>query len=197
MSLMSIVQPAAAGAIAIAAMAAAAVPQASAQEPNSVQAGPVQAVAGAGQQITLTMGKGGLFQTSAPFAKISVSDDKIVEVTPQSDRELVFNPKGIGSTNVFVFDDKNKLIARLDVNVVPKPVRLQEVREEPYGEMVRVYGRIYDAKGLLNKPATYQCSQRDCELAGETLNARPSPASTQTANPKEVAAPDNGPPPQE
>jgi pilus assembly protein CpaC len=114
------VQPAAAGAIAIAAMSVVAIPEALAQEPNSVQSSPVQAVTGSGQQITLTMGKGGLFQTSAPYAKISVSDEKIVEVTPQSDREFVFNPKGIGSTNVFVFDEKNRLIARLDINVLAK-----------------------------------------------------------------------------
>jgi pilus assembly protein CpaC len=92
--------------------------EASAQVPNNVQSGPVHAVTGSVQRITLTMGKGGLFQTSAPYAKISVSDEKIVEVTPQSDREFVFNPRGIGSTNVFVFDKKDTLIASLHINVV-------------------------------------------------------------------------------
>ena len=107
MKMKSIVRPAAAGAIAIAAMSVVAIPEALAQEPNSVQSGPVQAVTGSVQQIILTMGKGELFKTSAPFTKLSVADDKIVEVTPQSDREFIFNPKGIGSTNVFVFDGKN------------------------------------------------------------------------------------------
>ena len=94
MKMKSIVRPAAAGAIAIAAMSVVAIPEALAQEP-SVQSGPVQAVTGSVQQIILTMGKGELFKTSAPFTKLSVADDKIVEVTPQSDREFIFNPKGI------------------------------------------------------------------------------------------------------
>ena len=104
----------AAATAAMAAMAAIAFGEALAQEP----AKPVRAVAGAAEQINLVMGKGGLYETSAPFAKISVADEKVVDVTPQSDREFVFTPKAIGATNVFVFSDKNKLIARLDVNVV-------------------------------------------------------------------------------
>jgi pilus assembly protein CpaC len=177
MNLTSVVQPAAAGAIAIAAMSVVAIPEALAQEPNSVQSSPVQAVTGSGQQITLTMGKGGLFQTSAPYAKISVSDEKIVEVTPQSDREFVFNPKGIGSTNVFVFDEKNRLIARLDINVVGKIVRTQEVREEEASGNVRVY------RGSLAKPALYQCNHTNCENAGEASNAL-GPTGTATTSPK-------------
>ena len=76
------------------------------------------------------MGEGELFKTSAPYTKFSVADDKIVEVTPQSDREFIFNPKGIGSTNVFVFDDNNMLIAGLDINVVGRTANAPEVREE-------------------------------------------------------------------
>ncbi len=194
MNLTSIVQPAAAGAIAIATMSVIAIPEALAQEPNSIQSSPVQAVTGSVQQITLTMGKGGLFQTSAPYAKFSVTDEKIVEVTPQSDREFVFNPKGIGSTNVFVFDEKNKLIARLDINVVGKIAKAQEVREEPSGEApgnVRVYNRIYDAHGSLAKPALYQCSHRDCEIVGEASNAGPGQTGAPTTSPNGGATTDN------
>jgi Flp pilus assembly secretin CpaC len=118
---------AAAGAMAVAAMSVVAIPEALAQEPNSVQSRPVQAVTGAIQQITLTMGKGELFETSAPYAKVSVTDEKIAEVTPQSDREFVLNPRGVGSTNVFVLDNKNTLIARLDVNVVGRAAGIQPI----------------------------------------------------------------------
>ena len=59
MNLTSIAKRTAAAAIA---MAAAAAPGALAQDPNGGQAAsPVQAVAGAAQQITLTMGKGELY----------------------------------------------------------------------------------------------------------------------------------------
>jgi hypothetical protein len=159
---------AAAGAIGLGVMCAAAIPGA-AQEANSITPGPVQAVTGSGQRISLTMGEAGLFRTSAPFAKISVTDDKILEVTPQSDRELVVNPRGIGSTNVFVFDDKNRLVARLDVNVVSNT-------KEP--DVVRIY------HGDLNKPATYQCNHRDCETVGESANAAVVPTEAATPEPK-------------
>jgi hypothetical protein len=90
------------------------------------------------------MGKGELFQTLSPFANVSVTDEKIVEVTPQSDREVVLVPRGIGSTNVFVLDEKNSLIARLDINVLGGPVK------EEYGEslgVVGIYNRIYNPQG--------------------------------------------------
>ena len=115
MNLTSIVRPATAAAIV--AMSVVAIPEALAQEPTTIQSGPVQAVTGSAQRITMTMGKGQLFKTSVPFTKVSVTDDKIVDVTPQSNREFVFTPKGIGSTNVLVFDEKNALIATLDINV--------------------------------------------------------------------------------
>ena len=140
MNLTSIVQ--AATAAAIAALSVVAISEALAQEQTSVQSSPVQAVTGSTVQITMTMGKGGLFKTSAPYTKFSVADEKIVEVTPQSDCEFVFTPKGIGSTNVFVFDEKNALIARMDVNVVGKYVKAQEVREERAGRV-----RIYNVRG--------------------------------------------------
>jgi Flp pilus assembly secretin CpaC len=172
MNLTSIVRPIAAGAIAIAAISVVVIPVALAQDSGSVQPSPVETVAGAVQEITLTMGKGGLFQTSAPFAKLSVSDEKIVEVTPQSDREFIFNPRSVGATNVFVFDGKNMLIARVDVNVVGRAARAPEIREERFGEApgtVRVYNRIYDDKGGLAKPALYQCNGKSCEISSEAL----------------------------
>src|SRR6516164_2633940 len=121
-------------------MSVTAIPEALAQERTTIQSGPVQVVAGSAQRITMTLGKGELFKTPVPFTKISVSDEKIVEVTPQSNREFVFTPKGIGSTNVFVFDEKNTLMATLDIDVVSQTP--QEVREETYEEIpgrVRIY----------------------------------------------------------
>ena len=178
MKMKSIVRPAAAGAIAIAVMSVVAIPEALAQEPNSVESGPVQAVTGSVQEIVLTMGKGELFKTSAPFTKLSVADDKIVEVTPQSDREFIFNPKGIGSTNVFVFDGKNMLIARLDIDVVGRSAMAPEVREETNGGRVRIYNRIYNDKGELVRPAFYRCIQTNCESEREAPNLGPEPTTT-------------------
>jgi Pilus formation protein N terminal region len=177
---------AAAGAMAVAAMWAVAIPEASAQDPNNGQSRPVQAVTGTRQQITLTMGEGELFETSAPYAKVSVTDEKIAQVTPQSDREFVLNPRGVGSTNVFVLDNKNTLIARLDVNVVGRAAGIQPAGEPPGN--VRVYGRIYDSHGAVVKPATYQCSDRDCEIVSEAPLAAPAPMEGPNAGPYPAAA---------
>jgi hypothetical protein len=62
--------------------------------------------------MTLTIGEGGMFRTSMQFAKVPVTDDKILDVTPQSDRESLVNPKRLGATNVFILDEKNGLVAR-------------------------------------------------------------------------------------
>lgn len=193
MNLTSIVH-AAAGAIGIATMSVVAIPEALAQGPNSIQSSPVQAVTGSVQRITLIMGKGELLKTSVPFAKVSVTDDKFVEVTPQSDREFVLNPRGVGSTNVFVFDEKNGLIARLDVKVVGATVNTQQVREETYGELpgtVRIYGRIYDVQGALVKPAVYECNDRNCENVSEAPSAVPGPTETTKARPNGGAPTEN------
>jgi hypothetical protein len=185
-NLTSITQPATAAAIV--AMSAVAIPEALAREPTTIQSGPVQAVAGSAQQITMTMGQGELFKTLVPYTKISVTDEKIVGVTPQSNREFVFTPRGIGSTNVFVFDEKNTLIATLDINVVGKTAL--EVHEETYDEVPgRV--RIYNVHRSLAKPAFYQCNRTNCELVGEAPNAGPGPTGTVITSPKGGATTDN------
>ena len=158
----------AAATAAMAAMAAIAFGEALAQEP----AKPVRAVAGAAEQINLVMGKGGLYETSAPFAKISVADEKVVDVTPQSDREFVFTPKAIGATNVFVFSDKNKLIAQAG-RQCRQPEPSQEASPRDGGQV-----RIYNDKKSLAKPAHYRCSGVNCELEGEAASAAPPPAAT-------------------
>ncbi len=88
---------------AIGAMSVVPVPEAVAQEQPNAQFRPVQMITGSAQQITLTMGKGALFKTSAPYAKLSVGDEKIVEVIPQSDHEFVFTPKGLGINKCLCF----------------------------------------------------------------------------------------------
>jgi len=200
-NLTRIVRPATAAAIA--AMSVTAIPEALAQERTTIQSGPVQVVAGSAQRITMTLGKGELFKTPVPFTKISVSDEKIVEVTPQSNREFVFTPKGIGSTNVFVFDEKNTLMATLDIDVVSQTP--QEVREETYEEIpgrVRIYnvpwrGSGPSLGGPFTHPAFYHCSPTNCELikevpyAGPAPYAGPGPSETPTTTPKAGPATDN------
>jgi hypothetical protein len=178
--LTSIVRPATAAAIV--ALAALAIPEVSAQESSTIQSGPVQAVTGSAQRITMTMGKGQLFKTSVPFTKVSVTDDKIVDVTPQSNREFVFTPKGIGSTNVLVFDEKNALIATLDINVVGTAAR--EVRTERYDDRlgkVTIYnapwrGTATSGRSSFANPAYYHCNPSNCEVAGVAANLGAAPA---------------------
>jgi hypothetical protein len=207
--LTSIVRPATAAAIV--ALAALAIPEVSAQESSTIQSGPVQAVTGSAQRITMTMGKGQLFKTSVPFTKVSVTDDKIVDVTPQSNREFVFTPKGIGSTNVLVFDEKNALIATLDINVVGTMAR--EVRTERYDDRlgkVTIYnapwrGTATSGRSSFANPAYYHCNQVNCEVAGVAANldaapagdapsAGPGPTGTTTASPQAEPPADNDKP---
>ena len=62
-----------------------------------------------------------------------------------------------------MLDDKNRLVARLDVNVISNAPQIQAIRQEIYGEgpgRVRVYGRIYDSRGHTLRPATRAMSSR-------------------------------------
>jgi hypothetical protein len=202
-NLSSIIWPATAAIVALSALA---IPAALAQDPQS---GAVQAVTGSAQRIIMTMGKGQLFKTSVPFTKISVTDEKIVDVTPQSNREFVFTPKGVGSTNVLVFDEKSALIATLDINVVGTTAR--EVRAETHDEMrgkVTIYNTPWRGPGAMPgkssfaNPAYYHCNEVTCEVAGvapnlgaapggEAPNAGPGPTGSMTASPQEAPPPDN------
>ena len=200
MNVNSILRPAV-GAV-IVALSALAMPGALAQEPTT-QSGAVQAITGSAQRITMTMGKGQLFKTPVPFAKISVTDEKIVDVTPQSNREFVFTPKGVGSTNVLVFDEKNALIATLDINVVGRAAL--KVRAETYDEIpgrVRIYNTPWRGAGgtassgsSLAHPAYYHCNEVNCEVTAvapnlgaapgeEAPSAGPGPTGTTTASPQ-------------
>jgi Flp pilus assembly secretin CpaC len=165
---------------------------ASAQDPNAAPPARVQAISTAPERVTLTMGKGELYVTSAPFAKISVTDEKVVEVAPQSDRDFLFNPKGVGSTNVFLFDNRNALIAKLDVSVRSAGIQMQDVRAKTDGnsqQIVTVYNRIYDptGHGTLVKPDLFQCNASNCQNVGNEALVDPGPTSPAPAAPKEGA----------
>jgi Pilus formation protein N terminal region len=190
----------AAAAAAIVATSGVAIPEASAQDPTTIQSGPVQAVAGSAQRIAMTMGKGQLFKTPVPYTKISVTDEKIVEVTPQSNREFVFTPKGVGSTNVLVFDEKNALIATLDINVESSVHEARrEVHEETYGEIpgrVRIFnapwrgGAGTSGGSSLTNPSYYHCTRSNCEFAGVASNGgRGLPGDAPNAGPAPAQAP--------
>jgi hypothetical protein len=186
-----------AAAVAILALSAVAIPEAFGQESSTIQSGPVQAVTGSAQRITMTMGKGQLFKTPVPFTKISVTDEKIVEVTPQSNREFVFTPRSVGSTNVLVFDEKNALIATLDINVLASTARV--VRPETHEDMrgkVTIYntpwrgGGATGGKSSLANPTNYHCDEFNCEVAGVAASLSAPPAGeAPSAGPGPTGAP--------
>ena len=157
--------------------------QARAQDQNTDPSRPVQAVAGTLQPIKLTVGKGGLFKTPSPYAKVSVADEKIVEVTPQSDLEFIINPKSVGSTNVFILDDKNTLIAGLNIDVVGRGAAARDT-----GGDVKVYNRIYTKQGLLDRKNlryTYVTGLiATLRRSADALTEEPAPAWKSTKKPQ-------------
>jgi hypothetical protein len=183
MSLKRVASLAAAAVVASAAMSVFAISITLAQEADGPPSSPVQTVTGSNRSINLTVSQGELLKTTSSFAKISVADPAIVEVAPQSDRSFILNAKNIGSTNVFVFDSKNTLIATLDVTVEAKDVGARKL-----GGEVRIYGRIYDKEGALIKPSLYQCNSTGCDLASEAPLAEPVPAAAPTPAPQGAAA---------
>jgi pilus assembly protein CpaC len=71
----------------------------------------------AGQSTDVFVSKSAVLNLPADAAEVSVSDPNSVRAVLRTSRQVVLIGLKVGATNIIVFDDKNKQILNLDVNV--------------------------------------------------------------------------------
>lgn len=106
-------------------------------EPETYAEPPEEAVdraaSGAVQRIKLTLNKSQTFIIARAFSKVTVGNSEIADALPLSDRGLYLQGKGIGTTNVSMFDADGRLISIIDVEVMPDLGNLREKIHESAG----------------------------------------------------------------
>jgi hypothetical protein len=102
-----------------------------------------------------------------PFRSIHITNPDIVDIVLTTDRTATLVPKAPGATNVDFFDEKNLVIA--GVNVV---VNVNELA---------VQTRIYDHHALTSY-TSYHCTPDVCQYFEETVTKEPAPQATENVN---------------
>jgi hypothetical protein len=119
------------------------------------------------QVITMTQGKSTTISVAIPFRTIHITNPDIVDIVLTTDRTATLVPKAPGATNVDFFDEKNLVIA--GVNVV---VNVNELA---------VQTRIYDHHALTSY-TSYHCTPDVCQYFEETVTKEPAPQATENVN---------------
>jgi pilus assembly protein CpaC len=70
-----------------------------------------------GRQIAVTLYKSRVIRIVKPFATAVVGSSEIADVLPMSDRSLYIMGKKVGTTNVSIFDENQKLMSVIDLEV--------------------------------------------------------------------------------
>lgn len=106
-------------------------------------------------ELDLTFGKSHLINLASPISRISVGDPKVADVLVLSPKQIYVLGTKLGSTNVMLWDKKERLTALIDVNVsremgafsseVKKLVKQADVRVRSMGESLVLEGHVPDA----------------------------------------------------
>lgn len=78
------------------------------------------------RRLVLTVNKSRTFHLDKPFATAVIGAPDIADVLPMSDQSLYIQGKKVGTTNLTVFDQNQKLVSVLDVEVTVDTATLQE-----------------------------------------------------------------------
>jgi hypothetical protein len=147
---------------------------AAAQGPTSAQ-GPTD-------QITVGQGSAVRWQAPRPFKDIVQGNDSLLTITAgPTDRDLVLTGKGVGTTNILIFDRDGNLMSNLIVSVGP-PVNLT---------------RVYSKLGNLHAYWAYSCNGLRCvKIKDEAEGYERLPSGPQSNVPNIVPGPGVAYPPQ-
>ena len=77
------------------------------------------------QHITITLNKSVTLQIGPAFSSAAVGSPDIADARPMSDHMLYIQGKKVGTTNVSIYDDSNRLIKVVDIEVGLDTVNLQ------------------------------------------------------------------------
>ncbi|SDR12715.1 pilus assembly protein CpaC [Rhizobiales bacterium GAS113] len=78
------------------------------------------------RHVVVTLFKSRTFKIDQPFSTAIVAAPEIADVVPMTDNSIYIQGKKIGTTNLSVFDPKQRLIAVLDLEVAPDTANLRD-----------------------------------------------------------------------
>lgn len=147
---------AAAGRLLLAAVAAVSVMTSSVQFSAQAQSGATWRSEGEPvRRLVVTLNKSRTFHIDKPFATAVIGAPDIADVLPISDQQLYVQGKKVGTTNLSVFDQGQRLVSVLDVEVAVDTATLQEkirastgsrgIRVTSSGGQVVLSGKAIDA----------------------------------------------------
>ncbi|MFI5015824.1 MAG: type II and III secretion system protein family protein, partial [Hyphomicrobiales bacterium] len=78
------------------------------------------------RHVVVILNKSRTFKIDQPFSTAIVASPEIADVVPMTDNSIYIQGKKVGTTNLSVFDTKKRLIAVLDLEIVPDTANLRE-----------------------------------------------------------------------
>ncbi len=111
---------------------------------------------GVHKQLTLTVGKAQTVDFNQPITEILVSNPSVVDVGVLTKRRIYVVGRGVGDTNVLVFDQGNGTMASLDVNVSNDQFTLQRSLRQYFPEepvTARMINREVILTGRVSTPS--------------------------------------------
>lgn len=84
--------------------------------------------------VNLTVGKSETIEVSSKVANVLVSDPSVADIGALSPRKFYVVGKGVGDTNILLFDGKSEPVATLDINVRVDEANLQRTLKEFFPE---------------------------------------------------------------
>jgi len=69
------------------------------------------------RQLSLIIGKSRTLRVDRPFNKAIVAAPNVADVLPMSDRTIYIQAKGIGTTNISLFDENARIVGVIDLEV--------------------------------------------------------------------------------
>ncbi len=91
---------------------------------------PVEIIEAAGETVSIPLNSGRLLRLPTPAETVFVANPEIVDIHVKSATLVYVTAKGIGSTTVFAVDDRERVIANIDVRVMADIGRLQKTIDD-------------------------------------------------------------------
>lgn len=111
-------------------------------------------------RIELGVGESKTLRFQRPYKSFDSAIPGVIKFLPQSDRQLTVTGTTLGTTLMFIHDDRENVIYAATVSVLPEP-----------GHLVKIYAR--DVKDFVG----FYCTDTGCGRADPDLAAKDQPSS--------------------
>lgn len=120
-----------------------------------ILAAPAFAQEGVSKSLSVTIGKTQTIDLDQPISEVLVSNPNVVDVGMLTKKRLYVVGRGVGDTNVLIFDKNNNTLASIDVNVSNDQFTLQRLLREYFPDEnveVRTVNREIVLTGNVSTP---------------------------------------------